>query len=137
MGSEVGHGDLDALWRQARQILTEIQDLRIRAETLDHKQSKAHTPDHEQLKTDFESVFGQCRSCISHVLNCSEWLSANTVKCLAEKMEFAAKHPLEEGDEMLQDIRTDIHEMERDIENILEMQNPSRTQNPYLVWYLV
>ena len=122
--------NVDHYWDVARRVIKQSHDLRQRIEE--------HVPSDMQLKQDYTLVFQRALSWAQNVqFWCKRELSNDTnvlLQTMITSMQESEQESLGEGNQMLQTVKDDLHEIEKRIQSILRMQGVSVTLgNPFVV----
>ena len=136
------YGDLNRLWGVANEIMDQIQDLKRELDEQNrvNKQTKQYHSTNEQLKRKVEGLNQRCQSWTARLLTCTG-LSDDTTTYLRDfeaRLMVGEDEPLGENGELLEDMHHDLHEIEKGIKNVLDMENVSidhlsTDMNPYII----
>ena len=124
---QVSHGDLDALWGMANEMIAEIQVLK------EQLQNPDYVSDNMQMKRDLEFVYQRCHAWTAlmtlddddhHHQACRGQLSNETityVEMFENELLESEQEELGEGDELLEAMNGDLNVIKKRIKQILDM----------------
>ena len=133
---KTGHGNMSAhnfdraRWDVAGKVIRQMHELRQKIEEQDISDI--------QLKKEYENVFIRALSWAQNLRGwCLQELSHDTnvlLNTMITSMEESEQQSLGEGNQMLQTVKDDLHEIEKRIQSICRMQGVSVTLgNPFVV----
>lgn len=120
---QVSHGDIDAPWGMANEIIAEIEVLRRKLDNPDY------VSDNMQMKRDLEYVYQRCHAWTALMQACREQLSNKTmtyVETFENQLLESEQEELGEGDELFEDMYFDLNNIEMRINVILDMNKKTK-----------
>ena len=148
----MSYGDLNGQWGVANEIMKKIQDLKQELQIQTEKreldeqnrvkntQTEQYHSTNEQLKRKVVFLNQRCQSWTTMLLTCTG-LSDDTTTYLRQfeaQLTVGEDEPLGENGDLLEDMHDDLHEIEKGIQTVLDMENVSidhlsTDMNPYII----